>query len=279
MNPADDFTVPLVKTTEVSDLSKLLINTPPIRNGSNLVGTQPPLPPNHPRVADAVNELSALFPVSDSERAFHEEQIKERIRAIDRARSRKPNADRTYLQAHEVVIDQLLMDPGITTTALSAATGYSRQWLHKIMSADAFQAKLASRQAALCDPIILSAIKDRLNGVVSRSLEILEERLDNDKISLDAALSVFAAGSKALGLGIAKAPPPTTHQFVVHMPAVGMDAAAWMGAHGGTALGATDSTQTTHETTTIEAASSAEAGTSVCLGAIITEVLGEIHGN
>ncbi len=232
------------------------------------------LPIDHPTVADAVVDLEAAFGISEPERKYWEdEQVNIKAKRSEMNRQLTSDKSRGFLQAHMVIIEQLLMNPGMTTTALAAATGYHRQWLHKIMSSDAFQAKLAEKQAALISPIVMEAITDRLKGMVSRSLEILEERLESDKVSIDAALAVFSAGSKAMGMGVAKA--PVAQQFIVHMPAPGLGAKDWAAQYAtggavGEGLGATgESAQT------ITAASSEEFGDLSTSGAVIREVQGE----
>jgi hypothetical protein len=127
------------------------------------------------------------------------------------------------------------MDPGITTTKLAHETGYSRNWLQKVMQSDAFQAKLAERQKALCDPIIFNTIAARLTGLTSRTLEILEDRMESEEVSLSAALEVFGVVSKATGLGAPK-PAQQQNNFIVHVPAQMPNATDWATAHGGGVL-------------------------------------------
>lgn len=188
---------------------------------------RPAKDPSDPSVAAAVQSLQDEFAatLAPSEVAFYEEQI----RPPKRGDSVAP---KNFLQAHMVIIDQLLMDPSITTTKLAHVTGYSMNWLHKVMQSDAFQAKLAERQKALVDPLVLNAIKDRISGLASRALEIIEERMDSDKVSLDHALNVFGVTSKAMGMGAPKA-PTNTNNFIVQMPAQIPNAQDWASAHGG----------------------------------------------
>ena len=47
---------------------------------------------------------------------------------------------------HDQIIDALLMDPRKTQSQLAEEFGYSRSWLNRVMSSDAFQAKLAARR-------------------------------------------------------------------------------------------------------------------------------------
>lgn len=186
-----------------------------------------PLPPDHPEVAAGVLDLESLMAPSltPEEVAFQEEQ------------NRKPakphfSAPKTFLNAHMVIIEQLLIDPGVTQTRLATLTGYSLNWLHKVMSSDAFQAKLAEEQKRYLDPIILTAVKDRLGGLISRSLEVMETKMDSPNITLDQAMGVFEMAAKATGMGAQKAVAPT-QQFIVHMPQPQQNADSWAAQYNG----------------------------------------------
>lgn len=221
-----------VSPASVHPLTIKRLTDPP--STAHLMRTPPALPKDHPEVADGVAELEALLAPSltPTEVAFHEEQRLAKLQAgADAYRDRAP--PKNFLQAHMVIIEQLLMNPGITTTALSTATGYSRNWLHKVMSSDAFQAKLAEKQKALIDPIVMATITDRIKGLASRSLEVLEERMEGEAISMDTALEVFQTASKALGLGAQKAAAPLVQQFVVHVPPRMASATEWASTHSG----------------------------------------------
>lgn len=235
MLPTDDSTVPVktlptfVQASSLHPLSVRLVQEATVRNPGQLIDKNAPLAPAE-QTAAGVSDLTALFAdsLTDTEAAF--------ALAKHKATLVQPTgaAPKNFLQAHMIIIDQLLMDPSISTTRLASVTGYSRNWLHKVMSSDAFQAKLAERQKNLCDPIVMDAIKDRLNGITSRALEILEERLDNDKVSLDHALSVLGMSTKALGLGQQKQAAGPTANFIIHVPAQMPSASDWAAQHGGT---------------------------------------------
>lgn len=192
------------------------------------------LPKDHPDVAEGVAELEALLAPSltPSEVAFAKEQSVAKMQA-GAATYRENAPPKHFLQAHTIIIEQLLMNPGITTTALATVTGYSRNWLHKVMSSDAFQAKLAEKQKALIDPIVMATITERIKGLASRSLEVMEERMEGETISMDTALEVFQTTAKALGLGAQKAAAPLVQQFVVHVPPRMKSATEWASTHSG----------------------------------------------
>lgn len=231
VNPEDDNTVPIPYARTVHPISAVLINKPKNQLES-LHPIQPALKPDDPLVAADVDELTAMFESSltPEEIAF---ALAQKAANAPPKPPRLHYAPKNFLQAHMIIIDALLMDPAITTTKLSDDTGYSRSWLHKLMSSDAFAAKLAERQKSIIDPIIANTIKDRIQGLASRSLEIIEERMESDEVSLDKAMEVFSMTSKAMGLGVQKAPPPQINQFIVRMPVQQPSATAWAEQHSG----------------------------------------------
>lgn len=269
MNPEDDNTVPhepaslaepssppspkLADPSAMHPLARAALLAPKDQYSGLLPPNYRPLPPDHPEVAAGVEDLSAFFAPSltPSEVAFHNQEKMANLRELS-TKARQSEPPRTFLNAHLVIIDILLMDPAISTTALAAKTGYSRNWLHKVMSSDAFQAKLAERQKAIIDPLIMSSIKDRISGLASRTLEIIEERMDSDEVSLDNALAVFGVASKAMGLGVQKQAPVVAQQFIVHVPPRMSSSTDWAAQHSGRPV------ETVTEPLTIDPASLAE---------------------
>jgi len=230
VNPDDDSTV----SHSVHPLSARLINEPRDEKGGLCAPWSKPLPPDHPAVAADVQDLEASFAsaLEPTEVAFH---LQNHMAALT-AKSVAANAGgppKNFLQAHSVIIDALLMDPSVTVTRLATITGYSRNWLHKVISSDAFAAKYAERQKSVIDPLIAASIKDRLNGLASRSLEVLEERMESDTVPLDAAMNVFSMAAKALGIGAQKNVAPVTQQFIVHVPTRITSATDWATQHSG----------------------------------------------
>lgn len=215
----------------ISAAAAELINTPKNPTAHLAPPNTAVLPIDHPDVVDGIADLDAMFAPSltTTEVEFAKAQMAERARAG----YKEHTAPRSFLNAHLIIIDTLLMQPDISITRLSTETGYSRSWLHKVMSSDAFQAKLAERQKAIIDPIIANSIKDRIQGLASRSLEIIEERMEADDVSIMTAMEVFGMSAKAMGLGQQKNAPVIAQQFVVHVPPRMASATDWAAQHSG----------------------------------------------
>jgi len=228
----------------------------------------PPVPladQSDPKVIADLAELNALVltPEAIALAKQLEEEKAESKRSYLEEKSKQSKPPPNYLRAHEAIIDQLLIDPGATYGKLSKLTGYSRAWLSKVISSDAFQAKLAQRQAALVDPIILSSIEARLKGTIELSLDIIDERLEAAP-KFDDALAAFSAVSKAMGMGQRVAAPVVQNSFIVRLPEKTLSADQWAATHSANAglqkyregaSGATDAeVHTAYEAAVAEAA-------------------------
>jgi transcriptional regulator with XRE-family HTH domain len=105
--------------------------------------------------------------------------------------------------SHDGLINLILANRGISQNELAARMGYSASWISQIMSSDAFQAKLLERAHEIEDPTLRSTIEDGLKGMLSRSMEVLKEKLDGPSASIpdNLALRTLELSSRALGYG------------------------------------------------------------------------------
>jgi len=104
---------------------------------------------------------------------------------------------------HDAMIDMLVANPGISQGELAAHFGYTPAWISTIMSSDAFKEKLEARREEMVDPIIRVTMEDRFKAVVMKSLEVLQEKLEQPHTAVPDQLALQAAGlgAKALGKG------------------------------------------------------------------------------
>jgi transcriptional regulator with XRE-family HTH domain len=102
------------------------------------------------------------------------------------------------------MINLILANRGITQNELAAHFGYSASWISQVMSTDAFQAQLAERAAEIEDPTLRATVKDQLQGLAARSLEILREKLNSQSgdIPDNLALRTLELSTRALGYGV-----------------------------------------------------------------------------
>ena len=99
------------------------------------------------------------------------------------------------------------------------------------------QARLAQRKADIVDPSLALSIEERLKGLASRSLDIVQEKLDQIP-SFDNAFKVLELSTKALGYGARQQNVAVQQNFVVAMPTKVPDAQAWASQHRADGLGA-----------------------------------------
>ena len=110
--------------------------------------------------------------------------------------------------SHDAMIDMIIANPAVSQNELGAVFGYSASWISTVMGTDMFQARLAQRRAETVDPVIIASLEERVRGLVSRSIEVLEEKLSKPAGAVPdtLALRAFELGAKAMGLG-GNAPP------------------------------------------------------------------------
>ena len=109
--------------------------------------------------------------------------------------------------SHDAMIDILVENPWVHQNQLAAHFGYSPAWISTVMATDLFKAKLAERREQLIDPELRASLKERFEAVVTKSLRVLQEKLEAPTVPDNLVLRAVELGAKALGLG-GNAPPP-----------------------------------------------------------------------
>jgi hypothetical protein len=138
---------------------------------------------------------------------------------------------------HDAMIDLVIANPAISQNAIAAHFGYSVGWVSRIFNSDAFQARLAQRKGDLVDPSIVLTIEEKLKALAGRSLDIVQEKLDQIP-SFDNAFKVLELSTKALGYGARQQNVAVQQNFVVAMPSKVENAHAWADSHRAGGLGA-----------------------------------------
>ena len=120
--------------------------------------------------------------------------------------------------SHDAMIDMIVANPWVHQNKLAEVFGYTPAWVSLVMSSDAFRERLAARRAELVDPTIAASIEERFRSMVTRSLEVLQEKLSAPACVVPDQLALRAVelGAKALGLG-GNAPPPPVQVPADHL--------------------------------------------------------------
>jgi hypothetical protein len=130
------------------------------------------------------------------------------------------------------MIDMVLAQPWITQREIAKHFGMTESWVSVIFNSEAFREHLAQRKDEILDPVLKSTIEDRLRSTVDLSLEILQEKLREQRNG-NLAVRVLEHGSRALGYGARPSTPAVTvQQYVAVVPAKALDAQSWAHEHG-----------------------------------------------
>lgn len=105
--------------------------------------------------------------------------------------------------SHDGMINLILANPGISQNELAAQFGYSASWISQVMTSDVFQARLMERSAELVDPAIRASIEEQFKSMVSRSMDIIRQKLNKPvaEVSDNFALRALEVASRAAGYG------------------------------------------------------------------------------
>jgi hypothetical protein len=121
---------------------------------------------------------------------------------------------------HEVIIDLWLMDPLLTQREIAAKLGKTEAWLSILINNDAFRAKYAERKGELVDPEIVAKVEERLSAVTNKASDELLRRLTiaPSSFTVKDLNQTVASTTRALGMGVAKAPAVQQTLYVIPAP-------------------------------------------------------------
>ena len=105
---------------------------------------------------------------------------------------------------HQAMIDMILANPAISQNALAAHFSLTPSWVSQVMVSDAFQSELAKRREEIIDPMLRATVEQNFKALVSRSLDILQQKLNKPAAEIpdQLALRALEIGSRAAGYGI-----------------------------------------------------------------------------
>lgn len=131
---------------------------------------------------------------------------------------------------HDAMIDFIIEFPEASQNVIAENFGKSVPWISRIIGSDAFQAALAKRRADISDPYLIASIEERFKGVVTQSLEIVSQKLQ-DTQNVDLALKTLDVGVKALGYGARGGGAQQTNQFIIQLPEKSVNSSEWRDEH------------------------------------------------
>lgn len=127
---------------------------------------------------------------------------------------------------HDAIIDTLVARPDLSQKALAGIFGYTQTGMGIIVRSDAFKARLEQRKAELVDPLVMQTVEDRLRGLATASIEILERKLETSE-DPKLALATLEASTKAGLFGARNNVTINQTAFVVPLPGPAESSAEW----------------------------------------------------
>lgn len=102
---------------------------------------------------------------------------------------------------HDALIDVIVANPAISQRELALMFGYSQAWISNLLASDLIQARIAERRKEVVDPVVAASVEERVKGLMLRSMEVLQEKLEKPGVDDKTALRVYELSSKNLALG------------------------------------------------------------------------------
>lgn len=121
--------------------------------------------------------------------------------------------------SHHGMIDVLLIEPEISQNELAARFGRTPAWISTIITSDSFQSALAARRAEVINPEITLSLRERATALATKSMQVLQEKLNAPQVSDGLALKAFELASRATGMG-GNAAPPAPPNPAEYLPAI-----------------------------------------------------------
>jgi predicted transcriptional regulator len=155
------------------------------------------------------------------------DQELEAVLAAARAKSeglKQPIAKVNY--SHTAMIDLIIAQPGVSQNEIARYFGYTPAWISQVISSDAFQSALAKRREEIVDPLMRETVETQFKALVSRSLDILQQKLNRPALEIpdNLALRTLEIASRAAGYGAKDDSPPQNNTPVevnIHLEQLG----------------------------------------------------------
>lgn len=139
--------------------------------------------------------------------------------------------DSTPLRArHEAIIDLLIAAPHLKIREIAEKVGLSQSYISTLINSDTFKSRLAARRETLIDPVIAQTFEERMQGAMTQSLEILQDKLEKEQ-NVDLALRVLEMGGRGASYGARSAQGGP--QFIVNLPGAAANPTEWLNQAGG----------------------------------------------
>lgn len=131
---------------------------------------------------------------------------------------------------HDAMIDLIIANPAIKQGQIATYFGYTQAWVSRVMSSDAFKARLQERKAEIVDPVLTMSLEEKFDAIIHQSMDVIAKSLEN-QADPDVALKAMDIAAKARGFGARDRGPVLNQTFVVAMPEPAKSVEDWSAKH------------------------------------------------
>lgn len=134
--------------------------------------------------------------------------------------------------SHDAMIDLIIANPAIKQGQIAAKFGYTQAWVSRVMSSDAFKARLQERKAEIVDPVLTATLEEKFDALIHQSMDVIADTLAQQPNNTDLAVKSLEIAARARGFGARdKQSPVVQNNFVVAMPAPAQSIDDWAAKH------------------------------------------------
>jgi len=113
----------------------------------------------------------------------------------------KATAERKPVYHPDAMVQLMVEHPEYTHEEFAAYFGYKQSWFAGVLISDRFQKALEPRRHEISNPMLTGTMQDLFRSMTVQSLVVLQQRLEDPKVSEDLIIKAITAGVKALGMG------------------------------------------------------------------------------
>lgn len=99
---------------------------------------------------------------------------------------------------HHAIMDYLIANPSVPYGEVAQLFMVTPAWLSTVINSDLFQTQLYERRR-LMDQALTASITDKLGRLAEKSLDALEDAIDDEEVSITTKLDVAKTALQAMG--------------------------------------------------------------------------------
>jgi len=141
------------------------------------------------------------------------------------------NAITKLSYTHDAMIDLIIANPAASMRQIAHQFGYTETWCSRVVSSDAFQARLKERKAELVNPVLIDTLENKFEALIHQSMEVVQEQLQNSR-DPELAMKAMEVAAKAKGFGARNVGNAVqVNNYVAMMPQPEQSVDSWSAKH------------------------------------------------